>query len=291
MLLHFTLWMLATTSVVGQEVATGGSDKDWVYVENHQIKVGVLRSHGGAMAYLSDRGTKDNVLNHYDHGRLVQQSYYGVEDGSKWVKQPWRYNPVQGGDYRGAASKLLEFRSTDHEIYTKTTPRHWATGELLTECIMEQTIDLTGPVVRIRYAFEYTGNKVHAARHQETPAVFVEPRHNRLFYYEGNDAWSGRDLSQRIPGWPNESIKLSESWAAYVDDSGQGLGVYVPGCNEATCYRYMGGSGSDCSYIAPLRTFSLHPGLRFTYTAYFTLGTPATIRTRFQAINSLPPQK
>ncbi|XZE44456.1 hypothetical protein SH467x_004065 [Pirellulaceae bacterium SH467] len=280
--------LFAATNLLGQEVATEAPTKDWVYLENNDIKVGVLRSHGGAMAYLSSHGSDDNVLNHYDHGRLVQQSYYGDEDGSKWVKQPWRFNPVQGGDYRGTASNVLEFRTTDREIYTKTAPRHWATGELLEECMMEQTIQLEGPIVRILFAFEYKGETVHAARHQETPAVFVEPRYNRLFYYEGNDAWSGGELKHRIPGWPNESIKLSESWAAYVDDSGQGLGVYVPGCSEATCYRYQGGSGSDCSYIAPLRTFSLRPGLRFTYIAYFTLGTPATIRSRFQAIKPPP---
>jgi hypothetical protein len=273
--LFLALWF-ATVPLLGQEQI-----KDWTYLENESIKVGVLRSHGGALAYLSSTGSHSNMLNHYDHGRLVQQSYYGDEDESQWAKKPWRYNPVQGGDYRGNAADLIDFRANEKEIYSKTIPRHWATGALLKECVMEQTVDLEGSLVRIRYSFEYKGEKVHAARHQETPAVFVEPRYNRLFYYAGKEAWTHSELTSRVPGWPNESVKLAESWAAYVDEQGDGVGIYVPGCKEATCYRYLGGSGSDCSYIAPLRTFSLHPGLRFTYTAYLSIGSPETLRKRF----------
>lgn len=270
------LWCL-TPTLFGQSQI-----KEWSYLENESIKVGVLRSHGGALAYLSRKGSDSNLLNHYDHGRLVQQSYYGDEDGSRWAKNPWRYNPVQGGDYRGSAAKVIDFRASEKEIYSKTVPRHWATGKLLEECVMEQTVELVGPIVRIRYAFEYKGDKVHAARHQETPAVFVEPQYSRLFYYAGKQPWTNDVLTNRIPGWPNESVALSESWAAFVNENGDGIGVYAPGCKEATCYRYLGGSGSDCSYVAPLRTFSLHPDLQFTYTAYLSLGSPETLRKRFQ---------
>lgn len=272
------LWFLATSDFGQAQV------REWTYLENESIKLGVLRSHGGALAYLSTRGSDANVLNHYDHGRLVQQSYYGDEDGSKWAEKPWRYNPVQGGDYRGKAAKVIDFQASDKEIYAKTIPRHWANGTLLEECVMEQTVDLIGPLVRIRYSFEYKGEKVHAARHQETPAVFVNPKYSRLFFYAGKEAWTNANLTNRIPGWPNESVQLSESWAAYVNEEGDGVGIYVPGCTEATCYRYLGGSGSDCSYIAPLRTFSLHPGLRFTYTAYLALGSPEALRKRFQEL-------
>ncbi len=255
--------------------------EDWVYIQNAELRVGFLRSHGGAMGHLSMRNSDFNALNHYDHGRLVQQSYYGDADGSRWGDRPWRYNPVQGGDYKGNAARLVDFKSTDTTAYAKTIPRHWASGRLLEECTMEQWVELDGPIVRVRFRFTYNGTKSHEPRHQETPAVFVAPELTTLVTYTGPHPWSGGPLTRKVPGWPNEHAVLGESWAAYVDQEGNGIGVYVPGTSEATSYRFRGGSGSDCSYIAPLRTFALTPGLSFSYTAFFTLGDVETIRRRF----------
>jgi len=50
--------------------------------------------------------------------------------------------------------------------------------------------------------------------------------------------------------------------------------------------QYQGGPGSDCSYIAPLRTFALEPDLQFEYIAYLTLGDVPTIRQRFQSLRT-----
>ena len=258
---------------------------DWVYIQNSDLRVGLLRSHGGAIAHLSARGFDFNALNHYDHGRLIQQSYYGDSDGSLWVEKPWRYNPVQGGHYKGIAAKVEKFKSSKTQAYAKTVPRHWAAGELLNECTMEQWVELDGPILRVRYKFTYNGRISHKARHQETPAVFVSPKLATLVTYAGEQPWTGGPLTRRSPGWPNEPVVLAENWAAYVGDDGKGIGVYVPSTSEATCYRFQGGAGSDCSYIAPLRTFALTPGLSFTYTAFFTLGDANTIRGRFTKLH------
>ncbi len=260
---------------------TGIAADDWVYLQNTDLRVGVLRSHGGGIGYLSKRDSDINTLNHYDHGRLIQQSYYGDDDGSRWADKPWRYNPVQGGDWKGNSAAVVEMVATETTVSVKTIPRHWASGELLDECLMEQSIQMHGPILRIDYRFNYRGSRQHAAHHQETPAIFISPRFSTLVAYVGDEPWKGAGLTRKQPGWPNEYIAMAESWAAYVDATGDGIGVYVPGATEATCYRYMGGGGSDCSYIAPLRTFSLDPGTTFTYTAFFTLGDIETIRQRF----------
>ena len=278
-------FVLLTSAVVAQDSTESKPDEDWIYLQNNDIRVGLLRSHGGALAHLSSRSSGVNTLNHYDHGRLVQQSYYGDKDGSFWVDKPWRYNPVQGGDYKGNAAKVVELVSTESSAYVKTTPRHWASGSLAEECTMEQWVALDGPVLRVRYKFTYEGDKVHRARHQETPAVFVSPKLSTLVTYSGEEPWSGASLTRKTPGWPNEMVPLSESWAAYVGDDGNGIGVYVPGTFEATCYRFNGGAGSDCSYIAPLRTFPLTSNLSFSYTAYFTLGDVDAIRRRFATLH------
>lgn len=281
--------MLSASSLQAQTERLDRKAEDWVYIQNEDLRVGFLRSHGGAMAYLSSRKSNANTLNHYDHGRLVQQSYYGDEDGSRWVDQAWRYNPVQGGDYKGHASVVVEFQSTETSTYCKTIPRNWAAGSLLNECMMEQWAELQGPVLQVRYKFTYNGRTTHRARHQETPAVFVAPQFSELVTYSGDKPWTQDLLTRQQPGWPNEYLKLAENWAAYVDKNNSGIGVYVPGSSEATCYRFQGGANSSCSYVAPLRTFALTPNLNFNYTAYFTAGDVDTIRSRFAQIQRQQP--
>jgi hypothetical protein len=277
--------LLIASVVNAQESTKTNPHESWVYLKNADIRVGLLRSHGGAIAHLSTPTSDFNVLNHYDHGRLVQQSYYGDEDGSKWGNKPWRYNPVQGGDYKGKAAEILDFESTEHSAYVKTMPRNWASGKMLDECTMEQWVELDGPILKVKYKFTYNGDISHQARHQETPAVFVSSKLSTLVAYTGDKPWTSLPLTQMTPGWPNEYLKLSEEWAAYLGEDGSGVGVYVPGATEATCYRYKGGAGSDCSYIAPLHTFALTPELSFSYTAFFTLGDAETIRKRFATLH------
>jgi len=258
---------------------------DWVYLENKEIRVGLLRSHGGAIGFFSASDSQRNLLNHYDHGRLIQQSYYGDEDGSKWADKPWRYNPVQAGDYQGHSAELLEFHSTATTAYARTRPRNWAGGELLKDCELEQSIELDGSLVKLKYSFHYRGKQTHAARDQETPAVFVAPEFTRLATCSGKQPWTDGELSVRTPGWPNEYLGISEHWVAWVDDQNNGLGIYVPAASRATCYRYQGGNHSDCSYVAPLSQFALKPDLSFSYEAWLTAGSLRMIRSRCQELH------
>jgi hypothetical protein len=259
---------------------------DFVFIENDEVRLGVKRSSGAAIGHFSPVESRRNLLNHFDHGRLVQQSYYGDEDGSLWNKQPWRWNPVQGGDWRGTAATVLELKGEKTTLYAKTRPRHWASGADLPDVTMEQWISLDGPTARVRYRMTYAGQKHHKPRHQELPAVFVQPDLATLVLYDGREPWTGKDLSRSKPGWPNESRKMTENWAAYVDDKDFGLGAYVPIADELTCYRYKGGGNSDCSYFAPVKTFAITPGLVFEYDVYLTIGRPDQIRAAFAGIRA-----
>src|SRR5436190_8561687 len=57
---------------------------DFVFLDNSHLKLGVKKSSGAGIAWLSASGSERNLINHFDRGRLVQQSYYGKEDGSLW---------------------------------------------------------------------------------------------------------------------------------------------------------------------------------------------------------------
>jgi hypothetical protein len=271
MRVSFTLLCALT---LGANAAT----PEWVYLENGVLKAAVRRDAGACLGFLAGMDGR-NVLNSYDHGRFVQQSYYGRPDGSLWVKQPWRYNPVQGGDYKGNPSTVLEFKAEPTRLYSKTQPKHWATGASIPEMKMEQWLSLEEDVLHLRVRMTYSGTEKHPPAHQEIPAVFLEPEYKTLVL---ND---GKELRKWEPGWPNEHVKLPEHWAIYLNAEGRGVGVLVPAANEATCYRFgKPGDRSACSYIAPLTTFALEPGKMFEYDAWLALGTPEQIRAGFTAI-------
>jgi hypothetical protein len=251
---------------------------EWVYLQNAQLKLGVRKDAGACVGFLAGPDGR-NVFNSYDHGRFVQQSYYGEADGSFWVKQPWRYNPVQGGDYKGVPAMVLECKAEPSRLYSKTRPRHWASGADLPEVIMEQWLSLDDDLFHLRARMTYSGTAAHPPHHQEIPAVFLQPEFDTLVLHDG------KDLRRWKPGWPNEHLKFPQHWAMYLDAHGKGVGMYVPAADEATCYRFgKPGEPSACAYIAPLTTFALTPGKVFEYEAWFTLGSEEQIRERFESL-------
>jgi hypothetical protein len=97
------------------------------YMENHRYRVGIELCWGGGLSYLADKNCPveglENLLNHFDTGRLVQQSYYGTSEPpyvcGEFMGNRWGYNPVQGGDRGNHKSKLIDFRLSEGEVYVK----------------------------------------------------------------------------------------------------------------------------------------------------------------------------
>lgn len=264
------------------------ADDSWAFLDNGIVRIGVKRTSGAGIGWFSESGSQRNFINDWDRGRLVQQSYYGQKDDSLWDKQPWRYNPVQGGDWRGNGARVLELRVITNSIYAKTLPKHWASGADLPEVTMEEWITLTGKVAHVRFKMTYTGTNSHPVCSQEVPAFFVEPDLDTLVLYDGAKPWTGDLLNQTKPSWPNESRKITEHWAAYVDKNDFGVGGFVPVASELTCYRFGDGKREhgSCSYFAPLVKFPLTPGKVFEYDLYITIGNSSEIRDTFREIGS-----
>ncbi|HRJ73884.1 MAG TPA: hypothetical protein PLS03_16795 [Terrimicrobiaceae bacterium] len=263
----------------------------WEFVENAHVRVGVDLSSGGGICFLGRAGSERNLLNHRDRGRLIQQSYYGIQDGSLWAGKPWRWNPVQGGDSRNHASRILQVVREPATLTVRTQPRLWSGLRPADDVLMEQSITLEGPVVKITYTCVYSGTTRHPATHQETPAVFVDAALPVLRFYAGGAPWTDGILTSITPGFPNEEHDIPENWAAYTDAEGWGVGVFVPGVSRLTAYRYAGdGStgpdGDACSYFAPIRTFAFDRAMTFSYVAYVTMGTVEEIRARFARIHA-----
>jgi hypothetical protein len=265
--------------------SAGSSSNDLRFLQNDQIRIGIRLSSVAAVAWFSQVGGP-NLIDGFDRGRLLQQSYYGDADGSVWDKTPWRWNAVQGGGFRGESARVLELKQTTEEITARTLPKHWATGQDLPEVLMEERIRLSGPVATLHFRMTYHGEHVHAARDQEIPALFVERRLSTLVCYDGQEPWTNGPLHQFRPGFPNEYFNCSEHWAAWIDeDTGRGLGICVPQASRFTCYRVgeIAETGS-CSYVAPLTKFAIEPGVEFQYRVFLTIGSVDEIRERFHQL-------
>jgi hypothetical protein len=259
----------------------GGS---WDYLDNGIIRIGVDKSRGAAIGYFALSKDRRNLLNHYDEGRFIQQSYYGNRDSSVWGKKPWSYNPVQGGSYKGEDARTLEFKRTADGIHAKIEPLHWANAKPCPEATMKEWITLDGPVAKIRMRMDYTGES-QGATHQEMPAMFVDFELPHLVFKNKGELVRHKPVFLEEKGGP-ERVEYDGGWLAYVDDKDFGIGIRTPGTNHAVTYRFRGNgkagpTGSACSYVAPVRTLALKKDSVIDYEFFLTIGTLEEIRARF----------
>lgn len=262
------------------------------YITNGKIQIGVDPARGGTIFHFSEAATKKNLVNHYDEGREIQQSYYGWADGSKWNGTEWVWNPVQGGSWDGVKGKIITDESTATSIYIQSVPVLWASSQYADDCLMTEEITLEGDVAHIKFSFKYSGSKTGTNRHQELPAFFVDWELKNFVWYAGSAPWTGGALSSYVPDRldqtnKNEYKDIPEGWAAYVNDEGWGIGIMSPVASQCTLYRFGAGPGgakqSSCSYLAPIKAMKITPGWTFSYDVFLTIGTKEQIRERFAA--------
>ena len=271
-----------------------GGDR-YCYLDNGKIKVGVDLATGGCVHFVGKSGSDVNLINYKDNGRYIQQSIYGEADGSIWGGKDWAWNPIQGGGcgvVGNPKSKVIEKRITDNEIYARTVPTHWATGEPVDDINFVEYISLDEGAIHIRYKVENIGTVNHKPNRSELPAVFMDYNYGKMVFYHGDKPWTGDELKYFDPKQNNTRFEgLQEHWVAFLNDSGTGIGVYFPETDDVTCYRKGDGTktgpkGSDCSYFAPVKPLAATSGLKYEYNIYITLGDISTIRNTFQEINN-----
>lgn len=265
------------------------------YLCNGKIQIGVDMDRGAGVFHFSEAGTKKNLLNRFDEGRFIQQSYYGYDDGSRWNGQAWVWNPVQGGCWDSSVKgKVTESRKEGNTLYVKTIPALWATCKLAEDCVFEENISLNGKVAKILFSMSYTGSKTGGKRHQELPAVFVDWNLSTFVCYNGTKPWTNDPaLTSYVPRNLEESGNsyqdYTEGWAAFIGPDGKGIGLYSPSTTQCTLYRYGYGPGgskaASCSYFAPIKAMAITPGFKFNYKVFITYGTVDEIRAVFKSIH------
>ncbi len=260
-------------------------DELWSYIQNSDVKLGVITNYGAVIGYFSEISPVENFINYMDAGREIQQSYYGWDDGSSWTHGDWAWNPVQGGSYQNHKPKLLEFVNDNNMIYARSNPRNWAGCELIENCFMEEWISLEDNIAHITFRMCYSGPSNGPIKHQEIPAVFLKNQYNTLAYYSESTPWCYDNLLTNVINPPegNQYDNMYEEWVAAVQN-GWGLGVFTPGTDFMTFYRVGGSSGNEasgCTYFSPIRGMVITTNFTFEYDVYLTIGMTNEIRNSF----------
>ncbi len=275
------------------------------FFENHRYKVGVELCWGGGLSYLEDKACPVaglvNILNSFDTGRLIQQSYYGTGEPpyvrGEFMGNSWVYNPVQGGDRGNNKSKLVDARVSEHEVYVKCRPRDWGHDGGTTYSYMENWYRLDGDYLIVDNRFVDFSGWSHPVAGQEVPAFYTVSYLNNYYWYDGDKPWTDDTLSVKsdLPFWPDDwpyctfrpKEGNTELWSAFVDDNGYGLGLYTPNVTRTVAGRHMYDGSKDpaaasCNYIAPLKILRLKCFKPVTYSYLITAGQLDDIRARFK---------
>ena len=271
---------------------------------NGVINVKLDLSRGGAINYISLSGADKNLVNIYDEGRYIQQSFYAGKSldrtsegqSSRW--SPWSWNPIQVGDAFGNRAQIIDSQKNNDTLYVKCVPMLWDMNNKPAEAVMEQWIILNKNILEVR-------NKLTCFRtdtlygenilnDQELPAVYPISELSRLYFYEGekpfiNDTLSNPQVVNLSSGFWGRYHNISEHWMAFVNGDGFGMGVYNPKCT----YFLAGMSGkpnqdefhSSTSYIAPVKKEILNKNSVYEYTYYIVIGQIDEIRKKVYYLN------
>lgn len=305
--------------------------KDDVFIESNGYKLGVNLVWGGALSYLEDTDSnvqavkKDgkifvdskaserygvrsvnnnvNLINRYDPGRLVQQSYYGTSnyDCGEFMGNRWNYNPVQGGNQFGESSKIVDLICDENSIYIKCRPLDWAkSAEDITPSYMEAIYMISKGLINISCRFVDFSGYDEAYTTQEMPAFYCIEPFNRFVYYSGDKPWIGDtklSYENKLIFWPDAgypNFNSTENWSAFIGefDDSFGIGLYVP--NEAS---FLAGVfdrenttekdpsvDDSTSYIAAVEWHTFKSFNPMEYSYYISTGTAGEIRSNFETI-------
>lgn len=269
-----------------------------VDVGNGEIRIGADLLWGGAIDFLSlDDEEQRNVVNRHDTGRLIQQSYYGVDyTDAFYLGRPAPWNPVQGGDQFQNRSKIIDYSINGNEMYIKAQALDWARKNELTEAYLESFITLEGNMAKLVSRIVYFGELKHPSRDQELPAVYVIPELSHFVTYNGEAPFTNDpELYWQVDYiWPDMAKKyMPEYWSAWVDDKHWGLGVYTEEVDFHLAGGYRHGQGEDAglgdmadatNYIAPVAIKKIEPFVPFEYTTYLVLGDLDDIRAKLTGL-------
>jgi hypothetical protein len=276
-------------------------------IDNDTLNVKLDLNRGGTISYISISGSERNLVNIYDEGRYIQQSYYAGKsidrqaDGQSPDWSPWSWNPIQAGDAYGNRAEILEYKKEGNTLYVKCIPMQWDMNNKPAEAVLEQWTTLNGNILKVRNKLTcHRTDTIYGegnSAEQELPAVYPISALSNLYTYFGNAPFKGEPIDKvkveflQDDFWGRyKNDTVTESWMAFVDDKNWGMAVYTPSSNNflAGMAGKPGGETRDVStsYIAPLQTIALYKSSVFKYDYYIIIGKLEEIRKEVYKLNS-----
>lgn len=312
----------AEFSLLGFDAFNRALPNDEIFISNDSYKIGVTMTYGGALEYMEclngdvqavklsdgtvkvDRDAKAkyggeiltsnvNLINRFDAGRFVQQSYYGT-NGKKdnyvcgdYNGTQWPYNPVQGGNLNGDRSRIIDYKVTDNSIYVKCQPMDWAKSKKdIAKAYMESTYILVDDAVKCDFSIIDFSGYAPRSREQEFPAIyFIEPLNsfaygkNGGFDYENDlEFWGDPEHADEYYWYPDNGIS-----GFFCGEDGFGAGVYTTETNKIKAGVFMRdkentlgkdpSTGRPTSYIAPIKELKFQSFKPISYSFMLAAGT------------------
>jgi hypothetical protein len=292
---------------LGPEAAHAAKPQQYTNaLDNGVVKVGIDTRMGGAISYLSQSGSRTNLINIWDLGREVQQTYRAgaaidrSAEGQHPTYSPWPWNPNTGGDVFRNPSAVIASNFTATTMYVKTQALLWDMPAEQCECVFETWITLEGRRVRVHNkltTFRTDSRWNVQSDSQEVPAVYPIADLPRVVSYTGSQPFTGGPTSDvPIPPAPPGGTSpwtTSENWGACANVSNFGVGVYTPGRT-----RFVGGvfgspSGGSLSYnscyFSPQELAPLDKTSAFEYDYWVAVGTVDQIRQEVYSLHTAEP--
>ena len=217
-----------------------------------------------------------------------------------FMENDWRYNPVQGGNKFGDASKIVDLKITDNSVYIKCRPLDWAKEkEFITPSYMEATYSIENGAVHGKCRFVDFSGYPEAESSQEIPAFYCIEPFNNFVYYKGDNPWKNEPLTNEpdLIFWPDAGYPKfynKENWAAFTGEfeDSFGIGIYVRGeeeflsgvFNRETTDSEDPSTDDPTSYIAITKTRIFRSFEPFQYEYYLATGNTTEIRETFKNI-------
>jgi hypothetical protein len=254
-------------------------------------RIGLQTIWGGSIVEVSLNGT--NFVNGHDTGREVQAAQYDGSaqyDNCAGCTGAFGWNPVQGGDKYDQGSPVLAQSLTADSVYVKAQPYQWNPDDkgggpgqpVLGDTYVEATISAVTDhafTFKVHFKITHFGADQHANSIQEFPAVYVNLGFDQFIRDGSRKPWTNAPVtSQLMPQLPQMTPTLyaSEQWGAFVDNSDQGLTVFVPGMAPYIAGFAAAGdpgpSGYGTNYFAPRTFFSFGPNSVLEGDVYLVAG-------------------
>lgn len=275
---------------------------DLLFIENPAMKVGIDRSMGASITWLSWKAHPGNIINIHDPGRLLQQSYYAgksldrLADGQHKAWTPWSWNPIQGGGVMSWARVTRFEKIEDRALTAETIPKLWDMPDEEAEAVMFQATEFEPDmpnVVRVHNRLvckRQQGDRWGAAvpRHQELPACYFTSAFRHFVSYLGDGKWRPEE---QPPGPPWGKATPPLKVMACFNDDDQGVAIYSPVADQHWNFgphrpHTPSAKPEDgpCVHLAPIATVPLGPQSTLEYRYWMVVGTKAEITRQIDAL-------